>query len=550
MTITAPAPFTIAPGSTEEGFRAAVLASSPLAYWVLDEPTGSLTAHDQIAGVTATIGPAVVLQAPNPWGRLAAAMGNVGAGADSSIVEDVRRHLGPGAFTVECWVYAINASGVVIEFNADKVAGASRSPAISLSALGQLAGMSYPGNTQTITDGYAIVGTAAWHHIALTNSGGTGQFSALTLYRNGAVVASTNTSAPPLELDGYWHLMQGGVLVPLGGYLCHVAVYNRALAQAELLSHFTATSPPEPEPPVGGGCVRKAWLTLDDGRTVGLEGPGWFCQKLDLGSPTVREQVNNRPDLDGTTDQTKLLGNRAVEADITTLVGAGARVDEVASQFGPFVNPAARPTLHYVLDRGDNPERTLVLRGTTYSWPIIGDNQRDIQLQWVAPDPRARGAVLNSATAWAASGTAGRVYNRTYPWTYPSGSSGAVSARLVSDGDMRFRPHLRLFGPISGAGIIFVPDLTPGTISTWAQILFRSSFTISAGHFVSIDVENHTAYLDDDPTQSVLNQIDWNNLRWPDLAPLPNGWTMSLAGSQPITGATQVQATWQDVYYT
>ncbi len=411
--------------------------------------------------------------------------------------------------------------------------------------------MSYPGTTQTITDGYAIVGSAAWHHVALTNSGGFGQYAALTLYRNGIIVATTNTSAPPLEMDGFWHLLQGGANASLGGSLCHAAVYNRALDQAELLAHFTATSAPPPEPPVGGGCVRKAWLTLDDGRMVGLEGPGWFCQKLDLGSPTVREQVNNRPDLDGTTDQTKS-GNRAVcrrhPPPPARRRGPGGTRSASQSRSG-LVHPAARPTLHYVRPRR-NPERTLLLRGTAYSMPIIGDNQRDIQLQWVAPDPRARGAEVNSATAWAASGTPGRVYNRTYPWSYPSGSSGAVSARLVSGGDMNFRPHLRLYGPISGAAVTFIPDLTPGDTTKWAQIIFLNSFTISAGQFVSIDSENHTAYLNDDVTQSVLNQIDWNHLRWPDLAPLPNGWTMQLSGLQPITGATQVEATWQDNYFT
>ena len=42
-------------------------------------------------------------------------------------------------------------------------------------------------------------------------------------------------------------------------------------------------------------CVRRAWLALPDGRTIGLEGTGYFCSSLDLGYPAVREVTNPRP---------------------------------------------------------------------------------------------------------------------------------------------------------------------------------------------------------------------------------------------------------------
>ena len=45
------------------------------------------------------------------------------------------------------------------------------------------------------------------------------------------------------------------------------------------------------------------------------------------------------------------MGTRVVSADITALAGAGARIDDVADNFAPFMVPSARPVLHYVLDR-------------------------------------------------------------------------------------------------------------------------------------------------------------------------------------------------------
>ena len=290
-------------------------------------------------------------------------------------------------------------------------------------------------------------------------------------------------------------------------------------------------------------CVRRAWLTLPDGRRVDLEGRGYFCSKLDLGSPTVREVVNNRPDNSGTVDRTAYMGSRVVSADLVALSTAGARIDEVAAAFGPFMDPGARPTLHYVLDRGENPERTLVLRGAAFGWPIAGPTERDIQLQWVAPDPLALDPAAQLATAWAATGTAGRAYDRTYDRTYPAGSGGAVAARVVTRGDTWVRPVLRIYGPLSAALVTFQPD----SPALRARVPFVSAFRIDAGRFVTVDTDAHSAYFDDDPTQSVLSSLDWWNVVWPVLWP-SDGYTMSVTGTGAGSPA-QVQATWHDRYF-
>ena len=102
-----------------------------------------------------------------------------------------------------------------------------------------------------------------------------------------------------------------------------------------------------------------------------LEGRGYFCQALDLGSPGVREVVNNRPDNTGNDRPEPPISGRAwCRRTSPRSSTAGGRIDEIAAAFGPFMDPAARPTLHYVLDRGANPERTLVLREAAYGWPI------------------------------------------------------------------------------------------------------------------------------------------------------------------------------------
>jgi hypothetical protein len=298
---------------------------------------------------------------------------------------------------------------------------------------------------------------------------------------------------------------------------------------------------------VNGTCIRSAWLSLPDGRTIGLEGQGYWCTKLDLGSPVVREVVNNRPDNTGTIDQTRYMGSRVVSADITTLSTAGGRIDEVASAFGPFMDPSARPTLHYVLDRADNPERAVVLRGSAYSWPIAGPIERDIQLQWVAPDPMALDPTEQVATSWADPGRPGRAYDLVFPRAYPSGGGGALTARVITVGDVPVRPTLRIFGPITGTiRVRFQPD-SGGPFAGWPQVIFLSTFSVNAGHYVSVDCDAHTAFMDDDPTQSVLSSVDWYNTVWPVLQP-GDAYTLTLTGNGAVV-STQVAASWHDRYF-
>jgi hypothetical protein len=537
--------------STQDAYVAAVLASAPIAYWPLDDLTGSSTCRELIRSAGALVQQAqpggVVFQQSNPWSNLGAAQ-FVAAYTGFAVDPAVRPSPTALPFTIECWYRTNVTNASLIEFNGGQnptTGSYSKGVYIQNS---KLVGFTNATGGKTLTDP-ANGNDNVWHHVALTYDGDLGGGDSLTLYKDDVVVGHLTGLAGLQLINGYWHIGNGARAGYTTGQLCQVAIYDRALSATEIAAHFSASggvTPPTPTPPTV--CVRKAWLALPDGRTIGLEGPGWFCQKLDLGSPTIRDVVNNRPDNDGTTDRTRFMGSRAVEADITALVGAGARVDEVAASFAPFMNPALRPVLHYVLDRGANPERTLVLRCTAYSWPIIGDNQRDIQLQWVAPDPVVRGATLNLSTAWSGAGGVGRTYTRNYNRTYPAGSANPVSGRLTSDGDLPFRPYLRIYGPITAPVVAFVPDLSSGDTTTWGQIIFVSNFTISAGHFVGIDTDAHSAFLDDNPAQPVLSQIDWNNLRWPVLSPKPNGWTMSLTGQPAMTGSTQVQATWQDRY--
>ena len=299
-------------------------------------------------------------------------------------------------------------------------------------------------------------------------------------------------------------------------------------------------------------CVRSAWLVLG-GQSLPLEDTvaGYFCTSLDLGSPTIRDVVTNRPDQDGAVDRTSLLGPRVVQADITTVAGAGTRrIDDVASAFGPYMAPSARPVLHYVLDRPGTAERVLTLRAANYSWPIAGPTERDISLQWVAADPVVRDPNTQVATGYAGSTAgAGRVYNLNPPRVYPTGTSSASFALVHSYGQLRVWPLIRVYGPITGPLVKVDQYGAGGTFVREIPFGFVPAFRLDVGQWVDIDCQKRTVLLNSDPTQSQFAQVDWSTAKWPWIDPDPAYAQVTVSGTN--TGAvSQVQVSWQDGWLT
>jgi len=296
------------------------------------------------------------------------------------------------------------------------------------------------------------------------------------------------------------------------------------------------------------GCARSAWLTLG-AQTVQLEDPtkGYFCTSLDLGFPQPREVVNNRPAQDGVDDRTALMGGRVVSASIVAVAGAGARIDDVADSFAPFMVPSARPVLHWILDRPGAAERTLTVRASGYSWPVAGPSQRDINLQWLAADPVARDPNTQTASSYTGvSGFQGRAYPLTFPRAYPAGSGGGTSSAVQSPGDVAVRPLIRVYGPVTNPAITFNPGVTGAGTFT---VRFVAGYAIAAGHYAQIDCAALTAYRDGDPAQPILSKIDWLNTTWPALGPLPAWHTVAMSGTG-TTAVTQAQVVWNDGYLT
>jgi hypothetical protein len=274
-------------------------------------------------------------------------------------------------------------------------------------------------------------------------------------------------------------------------------------------------------------CVRQAWLALGS-NTIQLDNPsgGWSCTSLDLGSPTVRSVMQNRPWSDGAIDRTQFMGPRTVSAAITVMASGGVRIDDIADNFAPYMAPNARPVLHYVLDRGSNPERTLAVRGEAFDWPIAGAAQRDLSLQFIAADPVARDVNTQSVTCFVT------------PQTQP---------HLSTPGDVLARPQFSIIGPWTTPYFRVYTHRNTGVAQPFSM---ASGYSLAAGHTILVDAAAHTVTLDANPNQSLLNQVNWSLSTWP-VIPADGDYCIfqSLGPGTGATAATGVTATWNDGYF-
>lgn len=299
-------------------------------------------------------------------------------------------------------------------------------------------------------------------------------------------------------------------------------------------------------------CIRRAWLVMGT-RSLELEDleAGYACLELNLGYPEVREVTNNRPDADGTDDRTSLMGSRAISANVQTVAGGSMKPDEIATLFAPYMVPAARPELHYVLDRAGEPERMATVRASDYAWPVTGSRTREIHLSWIAPDPIMRDPLGRTSSSRSGSSTIpGRVYPLDYPTysarIYPVGGGAPSTGTIESPGDVAVRPLFRIFGPITDPRLELQVMSPTDPLASYA-IAFVTGTRIDPNHWIDLDADRKVVLRDSDPLQSAMAEVDWQTSTWPAIPPSPAVTYFNLYGDS-TSGVTQAEAIWTDGY--
>jgi hypothetical protein len=297
--------------------------------------------------------------------------------------------------------------------------------------------------------------------------------------------------------------------------------------------------------------ARQGTLTLpNSGYTVALDDPanGWLTTQLDLGFPEVREDDEVNADRHGLTDYTRLLGKRTVSIQMTLSDDSvqPMTIDELLVQLTPFLDPGQRPVLTYALDNrnGDETFRTMVLRADQFSAPLAAKNRTEVQLQFIAADPRAYSLEPQEVSLWAVDPghSTGRTYPLTFDRVYPS-SPGPQVGSGVNEGALSTWLTIRFYGPVTGAVLQWVAPYDLGSLSVGC-VAFQSSYTIPAGEWIDVDTMERTVLLNGEGNR--FGNLDFTQTSWVGMAPQIE-YAFGLTGTG-TSDATQCLIQWNDAY--
>ncbi len=227
------------------------------------------------------------------------------------------------------------------------------------------------------------------------------------------------------------------------------------------------------------------------------------------GSPQIRAVVEPRPNSDGVIDTTQFYGARVVAVELMSIETPAAMVDELTA----FTHPAARPYL-VISDDEWAQDRRLRLRVESWSAPQLATQSptiRNMQAQWSAPDGawESVDAIEPIVTADLPA-TIGFTFPVTFPVTLdPTTATGALL--VTNRGNTPSDWTARLYGPCTAP--VLINNLTG------QRIAFTESLVLTAGQYVEVDSQAHTAYLNSDTSLSQLVYLDFSVSSWWQIQP-------------------------------
>lgn len=221
--------------------------------------------------------------------------------------------------------------------------------------------------------------------------------------------------------------------------------------------------------------------------------------KLDVSSPDVRAEVNDRPDDDGTDDDTERHGAAAVSLEMSLYDAPQALFDAIK----PYVRIGRRPYLCLTDDEWES-ERRIRLRADQWTAPLPWQGLGrwvDVQLQWKAPDGvwESSDAITISVPASTGQRT-GLVFPAYAPWVFPA-STPSGQMTYHNPGTSPSHQKVRLYGPCHG------PRWTCDT--TGESLVFKDTLVLGLGEYVEVDTSNRTAFAMSEPDASRLSHLDF-----------------------------------------
>lgn len=256
-------------------------------------------------------------------------------------------------------------------------------------------------------------------------------------------------------------------------------------------------------------------------------GSGVYMSTYSLGSPEVREVVQDAPQRNGTYDLTALFGSRQFTAEVKVF----DTLTKTRHQVADFLRGLCRPDRRlyvYIKQDGWTSERRMLLRGQPVASVVTsqGGIYVEMSLAWNCPTGVIESSLLSSSAGTADTLRLGKTFPLTFPFSItPGGDTGGGSV-LTNSGNVPVLPVLRVNGPCK--------DLEINNYTTKKKMKLLG-ITVASGHYLDIDTAARTVYMDSTPTSSFYGKIDWSVSQWLDLVPGENRVALSATGQNSNT---------------
>lgn len=232
-------------------YQQKVLASGPVSYWPLNETSGT-TAFDIASGINnITYGGDLgispdnyLINQPglradgNSCAQLISPTGDPGIGVSTQA--PYHASLNPLRFSVECWVKPTSTTGQYLVSLQDRTAGGRIGYTLwknnGSAGFGVMAGIG-TASTGVAVNGATVAAVGGVYHVVGTYDGTT-----LKLYVNGNLEGSANLTYVPATVNQPGFSLgsrNGSTADP--SYIQDVALYTRALTQAEIKNHYLSS---------------------------------------------------------------------------------------------------------------------------------------------------------------------------------------------------------------------------------------------------------------------------------------------------------------------
>lgn len=246
---------------------------------------------------------------------------------------------------------------------------------------------------------------------------------------------------------------------------------------------------------------------LQGGNVRQCNAAGYIVTGWQIGFPAERPVVRNRALGDGIIDSTRFFGSRAVTMAITLDVNKRdpqLMIDDLTA----YMTPHRRPRLSWVIP-GSSIERSLVVRGVDAPVSIEGKQAHTIAASFIGLHGVIESPSLTVIEIRPGSGDElGRTYDLMFDRHYPE--TLGIGARVaLNEGNEVADWVATIHGPSHQ------PILTINGIDI--SFSENGGLTLLAGESVTINTRDRTIFLNDDPSESRYDRVNFTEWSWEDI---------------------------------